>query len=69
MNTNKNFEEISSENLMKTTGGMVPAGGAKEIGKITKGIEEAERKERERKMAELMVATGIHGDLPISRDY
>ena len=63
MNTNKNFEKISSENLMKTTGGMTP----QDRDMIQKLIEEEERKERERKMAEKMVATGIHGDPPICR--
>ena len=67
MNTNKNFETISSENLNKTAGGVIPTYSAPEIEKLQKQIEEHERKERERKMAEKMVSTGIHGDPPIAR--
>ena len=68
MNTNKNFENVSIENLMKTAGGihMFPTNENKDIQKM---IEEEERRERERKMAEKMVATGIHGNPPISREY
>ena len=66
MNTNKNFEKISSENLNKTTGGVgiLPTYSAEEIEKMQKQVEEEERK---RKLAEKMVSTGIHGDPPIAR--
>ena len=51
MNTNKNFEEISSENLMKTVGGihMFPTYKNEQIRKL---MEEEKRRENERKMAE-----------------
>ena len=67
MNTNKNFEKINSENLMKIAGGILPGYNTQGIEEIQKQIEEAERKEKERKMAEKMVATGIHGNPPIER--
>ena len=67
MNTNKNFEKINSENLMKTAGGVIPTYDPQGIELMRKQIEEAERKEKERKMAEKMVSTGIHGNPPIER--
>ncbi len=65
MNTNKDLEKISSENLTKTAGGigLLPNDPNEQI---RKQIEEKEREERERKEAERMVATGIHGNPPIS---
>ena len=60
MNTNKNFEKISSENLIKAAGGIgiIPTGPSAE--EIQKQIEEAERKEEERKKAEKLVTTWAH---------
>ena len=68
MNTNKNFENVSSENLMKIAGGihMFPTTENQQLQKL---IEEEERKEKERKMAEKMVATGIHGDPMFLREH
>ena len=68
MNTNKNFETVSSENLMKTAGGihMFPSYENKQIQKL---MEEEERREQERKKAEKMVSTGIHGDPMFLREH
>ena len=62
MNTNKNYETMSSENLVKTAGGVIPTYDPQSVEQMRRQIEEAERKERERKRAERMVSTGIHSD-------
>lgn len=61
MRANMNFEEMSSENLFNVAGGVKFYSNKDEAETVRKEIEKAEIKEKEKKKAAMMVATGIIG--------